>query len=563
LLLLLTLCPTVHWLDGGSLTAAAHLLVSAHPPGEPVYSLLGRALMLLPLGAIPFRAALVSALCLLPGLLLSLRIFQRLLQHAQLPSSAAWLSGLFCLGCVLTYPLWIQGVRAEVYSLQWFLALLTLWYALDAGLLDNRLHAGPALKSAFALGLNLAVHPLLAGLMAIPPALLGLRLLKSLPTRLIPLLIAALGLGFSTYLLLPLRAMAQPGLGWGDPSRLNPLLDVMLARTFQHNFSPLTPALLLHNASILGNSLLAAAGPGVLLLALLGMAVLLVRRLHAVVLLLGLILTNLWSILPQNKVFADNPDLHGYLMLSHTVLWWLAAFAVVWLQHRLDARSRLLARLTPLLALMLAAPAVIFSWKDVDRSRDDLARRHGLAALRNLTPGASLQVSGNNTTFILLYLQEVERLRPDVTVLSRTLLTHDWYRKRTGHDEAWARAAAGSVASFLETAQPTATRVELRERDLVDAPPLCPAPAPGWGFYDVGPCRDRRSSTPFPPGGLLTLPGVDDGPEARSVGLNAQLYLIDLLRLRQQPQAAASLEVQLKARYPELELAHRQEASDE
>ncbi|MCK5596783.1 MAG: DUF2723 domain-containing protein, partial [Candidatus Eisenbacteria sp.] len=57
-----TLARAVTFVDSGELSAVAATLGIAHPPGYPLFTLLGRLLSLIPVGTIPFRVGLVSAL---------------------------------------------------------------------------------------------------------------------------------------------------------------------------------------------------------------------------------------------------------------------------------------------------------------------------------------------------------------------------------------------------------------------------------------------------------------------------------------------------------------------
>ena len=63
LLYLITACPTVYFGDSGELIAAAESLGVAHPPGYPLYTLLGRLFAMLPLGGLDFRMNLLSVVC--------------------------------------------------------------------------------------------------------------------------------------------------------------------------------------------------------------------------------------------------------------------------------------------------------------------------------------------------------------------------------------------------------------------------------------------------------------------------------------------------------------------
>src|ERR1035437_9789014 len=58
-----TLCPTVAGGDSGELTSAAHLLGVAHPPGYPIWTILGKLSTLFPFGSIAWRVNLFTAIC--------------------------------------------------------------------------------------------------------------------------------------------------------------------------------------------------------------------------------------------------------------------------------------------------------------------------------------------------------------------------------------------------------------------------------------------------------------------------------------------------------------------
>ena len=57
-----TLCPTVYWEDAGELITVSYTLGIAHPPGHPLYSILGHLFTLLPWRTIAARVNLMSAI---------------------------------------------------------------------------------------------------------------------------------------------------------------------------------------------------------------------------------------------------------------------------------------------------------------------------------------------------------------------------------------------------------------------------------------------------------------------------------------------------------------------
>lgn len=586
-LYLLTLCPTVHWLDSGELIGAAWQLAGAHPPGEASFLLFAQGLIRLPAASIAWRTNLFSALGLAAGAVLFFHLARTLMDgllaappretspsSTPLPPpkrSTGW-AILLASAPFLTYPMWIQAVRAEVYTLGLLLTLVTLACAVRAGVLTRHvvLEAPSPLDArwlalgALAGGLNLTVHPLLAGLAGLPLVGLllwpSLRSPRTLPWRVWAPSLAAGLLGLSSLLFLPLRSIANPEAGWGDASNVMGLLDILLARSFQQNFSPLTLTVVGDNLSVLLEVFSGTPGPALMMLALVGSVLLFTQPppspdnqtsqptatgplcpRRTGVLLLGLIACNLTSILTQNKVMPDNPDLHGYLLITHLCLWLLAGLGLrLGLERRFirplpmshpaegelqapPARiSRVLERGAFALLGVLWISTLPLGLPAVNRSQDHLASLHARSAFEALRPGALLLTSGNSTMFGVQYLQVVEGKRPDVLVLPRALLSHAWFRHRLPVPPALLDAARSSIAQLIPQVAERPLRIELREPDLVAASLLCPMPAPGWGFYDAHPCPPGKTT---PTAGLLQMPQVQRGPEALAVGLQAHLLL--------------------------------------
>src|SRR5690606_31954130 len=97
-----------------------------------------------------------------------------------------------------------------------------------------------------------------------------------------------------------------------------------------------------------------------------------------------------------------------------------------WLQK--VAKGKAGAVLATLICL-LAVPTLMAKegWDDHDRSRKTLARASALNTLQSCAPNAILFTFGDNDTYPLWYLQEVEGIRTDVRVINLSLLGIDWY----------------------------------------------------------------------------------------------------------------------------------------
>ena len=73
---------------------------------------------------------------------------------------------------------------------------------------------------------------------------------------------------------------------------------------------------------------------------------------------------------------------------------------------------------------------IALNWRAVERRSEpsaSLARRAAQALLASAPERAVLFVAGDNDSYPLWYLQQVERFRPDVSVLTIPILPADWY----------------------------------------------------------------------------------------------------------------------------------------
>ena len=85
---------------------------------------------------------------------------------------------------------------------------------------------------------------------------------------------------------------------------------------------------------------------------------------------------------------------------------------------------------TAILCTLIFLPAflpVALNWKHADRSGNYIPQVYARNALESLAPNAIVFTNGDNDTFPLWYIQEVERVRPDVRIVNLSLLNLSWY----------------------------------------------------------------------------------------------------------------------------------------
>ncbi|QHL89354.1 DUF2723 domain-containing protein [Nibribacter ruber] len=191
----LTLEPSTSFWDTGEFIAAAYKLQVPHPPGAPLFLLLGRLFTLLSLGDVT-RVAwcmnLLSALCSAGTVLFlfwSITLLgQRLPSLSfQGPSRAQRIlllaSGTVgALGFAFTDSFWFSAVEAEVYAMSSFFTAIVVWAALKW----QAEAPAPAanrwlLFLAYLVGLSIGVH--LLNLVAIPAIALLVYLHLYSPTK--------------------------------------------------------------------------------------------------------------------------------------------------------------------------------------------------------------------------------------------------------------------------------------------------------------------------------------------------------------------------------------------
>ena len=90
-----------------------------------------------------------------------------------------------------------------------------------------------------------------------------------------------------------------------------------------------------------------------------------------------------------------------------------------------------------LLVVMLVLPVgtLGYNYHRHDRSRNYIAHDYGYNILNSCERDGILFTNGDNDTFPLWYMQEVEGVRRDVRVVNLSLLNTSWYIKQLGHME--------------------------------------------------------------------------------------------------------------------------------
>lgn len=175
----ITMEPTASFWDPGEFIAASYKLQVPHPPGAPLFLLIGRLFSFLSFGDTARVAYWINFSSVLAGAFTSLFLFwsitllgRKLMSRDQEESSS---SGIALIGAGLTGSLaytftdsaWFSSVEAEVYSMSSFFTAFVVWAMLRWEALEDEARASRWLIFIFyMIGLSIGVH--LLNLVAIP-----------------------------------------------------------------------------------------------------------------------------------------------------------------------------------------------------------------------------------------------------------------------------------------------------------------------------------------------------------------------------------------------------------
>ena len=452
---LLTLDRSASWWDCGEFIATGWLMQVGHPPGAPVYQLLSHLFMLLSFGNPMLVAPLsnvLSALC--GGLIIGL--LYATLRELNVRPLAATVGALCYLFCDTA---WFSAVESEVYALAMLFCSLDVWLALRW----SRNHNARLLPLlGLLLGLGTGVH--LMTLLVAPAIILiiigGIGCHKGHRSHGIPKIVRVLLwglvfflLGLTPYAIIPIRAAAHPPINEGDPSTTERFVKYLTRD--QYAKAPLYPRMwrdrdtanyadwTFGTTGVVGNAVyfvtyqMGYMYGRYLMYNFIGRENL---KHHRIVLFILPFLLGVWGMLRHRRrsrqdfwtvlllflfggvllgVYLNHPCYeprerdYVYVLSFYAFALWIGIGA-----DEIKIKGERLKTLLFLAPLLMA----VGNWSDHDRchchSVHDIATNH----LESCAPDAILITLGDNDTFPLWYLQQVEGRRTDISVYNVGLI---------------------------------------------------------------------------------------------------------------------------------------------
>lgn len=423
--LLFTTAPDLTGEDAGELITAAYTLGVAHPPGYPLWCILGKIFtIIIPVGTIAFRLNFMSVFFAAVTIFFLFLVIKKQTKNRIIAASVSLLFGF-------SFEFWSQSNIAEVYTLNCFfiavcLFLLQLWLEKRS----NRILYVLALMC----GLGCTNHHTM-----VPLSMLFALYIFFKSRRQSPLSFKVMGtaglifvLTFSIYLYLPIRSQANPYMNWGQPDTIKKSLQHILRSQYkiptdagyvgpeyQRSWKRFGKQLIVYASAFVKQFTW-----GLFWLPILGLWIHFRKQSFEFYLLLSIfLLTSIGFILFSNFM----PDAEGinatdFLFIpSYMVaaLWMSIAVHWLWEICKKKITWKLLPALAVITALLLPVPNLLCNFHANDKSNYYYSIDFGHAFIHTLDEDAIIFLQGDHKIFPLLYLQGVKGMRPDVTIANK------------------------------------------------------------------------------------------------------------------------------------------------
>jgi len=537
-----TMAPTLSFWDCGEFIASSHILGVPHPPGTPLYILLGRFFILLGIFGTPalntnFMSVLSSALTVMVAYFIIVKIAEKIVFSDLQEPSSNFLSNIGIYGGALAGSLilafsstfWFNAVETEVYGASMLLmAIITymmlIWSEKKAAGGDDKLLIGVVYLLFISIGIHLTVFLIVPALVAyivlvdktklrdwrfwvswgiffsfatplyLPiqlmiPVLMDLQIetwlvlmfgfaafcgykaftLKGNSRRgwslYFAIMVAAI-MGFTPHIYIPIRAAQKPSINENNPDnwpRLKSYLErkqygqeSMVTRMFtrraqlknqfgsyphmgywgyfKEQYSDEIWGLLRYLPFLIGLfgiyiSLRQSFKNGFLLA-----AIFLISSLGLIIYLNFADGTKAEHLEVRDRDYFFTPAFIFFAIIIGVGFSTILGKILSWGKNRIPIWSAyLIWILAFVFILLMPIDTLTYHYRTHDRTGDFAPPDYAYNILNSCDENGIIFTNGDNDTFPLWYLQEVENVRKDVRVINLSLLNTDWYILQLKH----------------------------------------------------------------------------------------------------------------------------------
>lgn len=424
-----TMCPTVFVGDSGELATAAWHLGIPHSPGYPLFCLIGYFFAHLNTGAeAAYNLNLMSGFF---GIMTVVVLYLIIYHFTRTP----YISFSISLAYAFSPVFWSQCVVTEVYTLNTFLSALSLYFL--CRWLEKRNNV--LIYAAFyIMGLAATNHQI--SFLLLPTGLYLLYLFKKgvvFDFKFWAGLTLAYFAGLLIYAYLPIRALADPPLNWGNPSTFEKFMITVFAPAGSQTLSGSRWTHFAHMFKLWiyqFSTFFPYKGedyplPLTWLFGIWGIYKGLVTRWRMAKVFIFFLLINLFVIL-----FVSRPSPQELMIVGVYYLPAFLVFAVFiatglreWIRsvNNTFHGSLKFITLSLVIVILVLIPEYLWWWNrpEVDRSQDYYAKDHGTTIL-DACPQNSILIVNWDDIFTIWYLQDVENFRTDIIPVIADLPTN-------------------------------------------------------------------------------------------------------------------------------------------
>lgn len=471
-----TLTPTVGYHDSGDMTISAFLLGIPHPPGYPLFCLLGKVFTCIPIGNIAYRlnfmSGLFGALTVMMVYFITLKVGSNLNDvvkkrrseekttsliysiTSSLPLLIPPIVSAFMLCFAITF--WEQATIAEKYTLNALFATILIFILLkwQETVVESRRQRAESRKQdevksqrtkdpitqlpnypvtqlpnkllylfSFILGLSFTHH--LQTIFLVPAGIyfvlitIGRNYKKIITTQFIVKNFILFILPLTLYLYLPIRAKAKPLANWGDPATFERFKEHITAEAYGGFFAmdTMLQNLIEHISKFFIHQITFLP----LIIGLLGGIILFIKRRHLAISLLIIVMADIF-----HSIRYTIPNIEDYYIPAFIIISMCISQGIGGIMELMVKKWKV-KEFIYLFFLLLPLFPLLSNYQYNDRSKYYLPYDHCMNILNLLEKNALLITKGDDDLFPIWYLQYIEKRRTDVAPFNMILFKHPWH----------------------------------------------------------------------------------------------------------------------------------------